>query len=111
MALKRPLTPERKDAIIWSWRNCSTVLGIVTAIASCVYAYHNPKDRLGAVIIGSFWTFVPPAWFMFEYGPLFRWYGDLKDKDDLKYGQGLATKFWGGVAILLAVIYKFPQFP
>ena len=101
-----PLSAEQKNAILWRWRTATSVIGVLIAITSCIYAYNYHDDRLGAAIIGGILTFSPPAWLMFEYCILFPSYGDPKDKDDLKYGQGLATKFWGGVAVLLAVIYE-----
>lgn len=101
-----PQSSEEGDRILLLWRLSMTIIGLVAAIASCASAYFWTTEHWLQLINAIVWTFGPPVWFMFEYMVLFSKYGKLADKDDLKYGQGLATKFWAGVGALLVVIYK-----
>lgn len=98
---------EANDKIFWRIRTIVSVTGLILAIVGCLCAYYIPESQLLLIINTVIWTFAPPVWFIVEYSHLFPKLGNPNGgKDDLKYGQSLATRFWAGIGVLLTVIYK-----
>jgi hypothetical protein len=92
--------------VLWTIRSIVSILGILLGIASCVTAGIWPKETWLFAANSIVWTLGPPVWFIIEYCLLVPKWGNRRNKPDLQYGQGLASKFWLGVGSLLVVIYK-----
>ncbi|MFT3750653.1 MAG: hypothetical protein QM768_20245 [Agriterribacter sp.] len=83
------------------------LLAIIT-ILLLTNAFKWGNSKILDMVAYSFWTIVPPSWFMFEYTWLFpsdaRF--DTNQLADLKYKHELAAKIWGGLVLLItAIIY------
>ncbi len=78
----------------------------VLAIFSICYAYLN-QGAGGwihtAIIV--LWTLGPPLWFLIEHSILFDNWENGEAVEHFRHAQGLATKFWIGIAGLLTAIY------
>ena len=109
----------------WAIRTIVGGVGFVVGVASCLVALYSRMHASAEAAASSsatitysgfdafalyanavIWTFGPPIWFILEYTALAKRYGNPRNKADLQYGQGLASKFWLGVGALLVIIYK-----
>ena len=78
----------------------------VLAIFSIFYAYSNRGENSWihtAIIV--IWTLGPPIWFLVEHLILFDNWENGEAVEHFRNAQGLATKFWIGIAGLLTAIY------
>lgn len=85
------------------------VVAILLAVITLLLltdSFNFGKNIVFDVIVYSFWTILPPAWFMFEYTWLFpddaRF--DSNQLADLKYKHELAAKIWAGLVLLITAI-------
>jgi hypothetical protein len=87
-------------------------IGFIIA-AGCILAAmckKPPSSKQKAWII-ALWAILPPLWFLLEFalyqmptGP-----NDGLKFERFKYGQDLASRVWGAIALLLAGLYFGPQ--
>lgn len=57
----------------------------------------------------AIWILGPPAWFFYETWKLFKKYENFEGPQviqDFRKWQAPAEKFWAGIGIILAAIYK-----
>jgi hypothetical protein len=87
------------------WWRIATVIGIVSAVASCAMAIWYKDCQIGKYVIAFTWSLVPPLWFIFERQYLIKWYGKELDKQEFRDNADLASKLWAGVAALLVFLY------
>lgn len=92
---------------LWRIRTCVSICGIIIGVLCCLAAFYDAQHgKKLALLVTAIWAFGPPSWFIAEYSFLYPKWGNRRNKDDLKHGQGLAKDFWIGVAAMIAVIYK-----
>jgi hypothetical protein len=81
------------------------ITGIALGLLCCGLAWNDPSDPYLFAFNVVFWTLGPPLWLIAEYVFLFPKLGNPRNIENFRHSQGLATRFWLGVAGLLVLIY------
>jgi hypothetical protein len=97
------------------WRAISSarvVISTITVVASLALAFYPWRfweeaalDHTSTWVRGgvlALWSFVPPLWFLVEYG---MFDGQPADFERLKYLQDLSSKLWAGMLAALTILY------
>ena len=88
--------------------NFIAIFAIIGAVISLFFAAFGPgKDAICIhAAVYAFWVIGPPLWFFFEYFYFFDNWHNPKAVDEFKYVEGLTSKCWASVLIILTIIYK-----
>jgi len=83
------------------------IFGLVAVLITLYKLYRKDTTQREKYFLLVGWAIIPPVWFVIEYFFVFLPYGAENSFKFFDYGQSVASKLWGAVSTLIAlVIYK-----
>ena len=83
------------------------MFGLVAILITLYKLYRQDTSLREKYLLLVSWGIIPPVWFVIEYYFVFMPYGMEGSFQYFEYGQSVASKLWGAVSALIAlVIYR-----
>lgn len=83
------------------------LFGLVAVVVTLYKLSSHKTTRLEKYLLLVAWAIIPPVWFVVEYFFVFLPHGIENSFKYFDYGQAVASKLWGAMSALIAlVIYR-----